>query len=436
MNVEMDPKLCLVLIPTSDEFIQFYEEVIKPTVTELGLSCASADELIGPRPIVESVWEYCEKARVIIAELTGCDPSVFYEAGYSQAFDSRKVIFITQDITEVPFDIGRFHCLVYDPRPRGIKRLKGRLKDSIEAVLAEEPQVPRKRTEEALVLYQTIQALERGEPPPFGADLARLLRMLGQVEGEPRLPLEEIREGLGPVSIIAVKDMPMVYVSGGRFLMGSEKGRRDEKPPHTVYVDSFYIARYPVTNAQYEEFVVATGHRLPSYWKGETYPRGKGHHPVVYISWHDAQAYCEWLSDAMGEEIRLPTEAEWEKAARGTEGWEYPWGNEFDKSRCNARESDIGGTTPVGRYSPLGDSPYGAADMVGNVWEWTSSMHRPYPYEPNDGREDLEAEGNRVLRGGSWLSDQDLARCAVRLGGHPEGMLDLGGFRCAKSAPE
>jgi formylglycine-generating enzyme required for sulfatase activity len=436
MNVEMDPKLCLVLIPTSDESIQLYEDVIKPTITGLGLSCSSADELLGPRPVVESVWEHCEKARVIIAELTGCDPSVFYQAGYSHAFDSRKVIFITQDITQLPFDVGHFQCIVYDPRPRGIKKLKSWLKQSIEAVLAEEPQPPRRETEEALVLYDTIQALERGEPPPFGTDLAGLLKVLAQVEGAPRLPLEEIRTEPGLPSMVTVKDVPMVYVPSGRFLMGSDKGRRDEKPPHTVYVDSFYIARYPVTNAQYEEFVVARGHRLPTYWKEGTYPRGKGHHPVVYVSWHDALAYCEWLSEETGEEMRLPTEAEWEKAARGTEGREYPWGDEFDKSRCNARESDIGGTTPVGRYSPRGDSPYAVADMIGNVWEWTSSLHRPYPYDPTDGREDLEAEGNRVLRGGSWLSDQDLARCAVRLGGHPEGLLDLGGFRCAKSAPE
>jgi formylglycine-generating enzyme required for sulfatase activity len=133
-------------------------------------------------------------------------------------------------------------------------------------------------------------------------------------------------------------------------------------------------------------------------------------------------AYCQWLNETMQNEefrmrnlqIRLPTEAEWEKAARGTGGLEYPWGNQFDKNKCNTSEGGKGDTTPVGLYSTQGDSPYGCADMSGNVWEWTHSLFKPYPYKADDGREDEKASGARVLRGGSFVGSSRFARCAYR----------------------
>ena len=147
-------------------------------------------------------------------------------------------------------------------------------------------------------------------------------------------------------------------------------------------------------------------------------PRGKEIHPVVYVSWHDALKYCQWLTEATGKNITLPSEAEWEKAARGAnDALIFPWGNEFDAKRCNVNESGFGGTTPVGIF-PNGASPYGCLDMAGNVWEWTRSLYDfGYPYLPNDPkREDLRAgdEIRRVVRGGSWFNDQVDARCAVR----------------------
>ena len=138
---------------------------------------------------------------------------------------------------------------------------------------------------------------------------------------------------------------------------------------------------------------------------------------MVNVSWYDAMEYCQWLSEKTGRSYRLPTEAEWERAARGTDGRIYPWGNEFEKNKCNAGESGIADTTPVGKYSPEGDSPYGCADMAGNVWEWTQSQFKPYPYEPTDGRENLEAgeEDLRVLRGGAFVGTRSLIRCTYRL---------------------
>lgn len=234
----------------------------------------------------------------------------------------------------------------------------------------------------------------------------------------------------------------MIYIPAGSFLMGSDESRENERPAHTVYVAAFYIDRYPVTNEEYKRFVDATGYPVPYYevewanleeynWDPETRtpPPGKERHPVVLVRWEDAQAYAAWAGK------RLPTEAEWERAARGTDGRRWPWGNEFVLGRCNTRETGINGTTPVDQYSPLGDSPAGVADMVGNVWEWTSSLFRPYPYDPNDGRESLTAGGWRVLRGGSWLNDLDRARCTARLDGDFLFFSNVG-FRCAISASE
>jgi formylglycine-generating enzyme required for sulfatase activity len=151
-------------------------------------------------------------------------------------------------------------------------------------------------------------------------------------------------------------------------------------------------------------------------------------HPIAYVSWYDAIAYARWLSEQTGQSWRLPTEAEWEKAARGSDGRAYPWGTIFDSTRCNTAESGQGKTTPVGRY-PTGASTYGVLDMAGNVWEWTTSLFKPFPYRVDDGREDAESIENRVVRGGAWNRDARLARSAYR--GHiwPDRVQDNVGFR-------
>ena len=185
------------------------------------------------------------------------------------------------------------------------------------------------------------------------------------------------------------------------------------------------MARYPVTNAQWARFVAATGRQPPKHWPDGQCPAEKATHPVVYVNWHDARAYAEWAR------LQLLSEAQWEKAARGglqipnlksritlvdnpNPKRRFPWGDEFDKNKCTASESSIKGTTPVGKYSPQGDSPYGVADMAGNVWEWTTSLYKEYPYQADDGREDAEVSGRRVLRGGSFLGYEWFARCSCR----------------------
>jgi formylglycine-generating enzyme required for sulfatase activity len=239
----------------------------------------------------------------------------------------------------------------------------------------------------------------------------------------------------------------LILIPAGEFLMGSDPEKdknadEDEQPRHTLYLPGYYLAKTPVTNAQYAAFVKATDRERPKDWEGGILPEGKEDHPVVEVTWHDAVAYCNWLAEVTGKAYRLPSEAEWEKGARGTDGRVYPWGNEWDPKRYNSEEGGPGDTTPVDAY-PEGASPYGLLDMAGNVWEWTRSLWgkewgKPdfkYPYKPDDGRENLEAGSDvmRVLRGGSWFYDQRYARCASRYRSIPGGFGNLVGFRVVVS---
>jgi formylglycine-generating enzyme len=259
--------------------------------------------------------------------------------------------------------------------------------------------------------------------------------------------------------------LDLVKVPAGPFLMGSAASDNgsydDEKPQQTVTLGEYYVGKYEVTVAQFSAFVKATGYKTTAETKGvasvftgstwvETkgadwqHPSGPGSdvsqkasHPVTQVSWNDAVAFSKWASQVTGRTVRLPTEAEWEKAARGTDGRTYPWGNEApDPTRCNFG-TNVGDTTPVGKYSPRGDSPYGAADMCGNVWEWTSSQFKPYPYRADDGREDMASPDSRALHGGSFSYSVWGARSARRTDGYwrfPEDRVSYLGFRVVASS--
>lgn len=205
----------------------------------------------------------------------------------------------------------------------------------------------------------------------------------------------------------------MVLIPAGEFMMGDDNGNEDERPSQRVYVEAFYIDKYPVTNVQYRRFK-----------SSHNYPAGADLHPVVNITWEEAQAYAQWARK------RLPTEEEWEKAARGIDGRQYPWGDKFDRTLCNTEESGIHRTTPVYKY-PNGRSIYDVHDLAGNVLEWTASKYRPYSgnsYETVDFEEDF-----RVLRGGSWLQKGSFdARCARRFYAPASNRSNFIGFRCIK----
>jgi formylglycine-generating enzyme required for sulfatase activity len=207
------------------------------------------------------------------------------------------------------------------------------------------------------------------------------------------------------------------------------------QPRHRVYLPEYWIARTPVTQAQYQTYLAATKVGAPDLWEGGKPLPGLEQHPVVSVSWEDARRYCAWLAETARREVRLPTEAEWEKAARGADGRVYPWGDAWDAARCNTAESAREAMSPVGSY-PQGASPYGVLGLAGNVWEWTSSARAGYPYDPDDGRETVVEgdERRRIVRGGSFLLDRRYARCAVRYGSEPYKRTWVYGFRLAMEA--
>ncbi len=225
-------------------------------------------------------------------------------------------------------------------------------------------------------------------------------------------------------------ELPGGEVPVGRDLVAfGGSAAADEAPPHTLELEAFSLSLTPVTNAQYARFVDETGAAAPGHWEGSAPTPGLVDHPVVFVDWFDAGAFCEWAGG------RLPTEAEWEKAARGADARTYPWGREDDPARAViGREPKRGSTEPVGAH-PRGSTPTGLLDLAGNVWEWVSTLYRSYPYDAGDGREDPGAAGERVLRGGSFQSPSlDYARCAMRSRSQPIRRGPHIGFRVARDA--
>ena len=234
-------------------------------------------------------------------------------------------------------------------------------------------------------------------------------------------------------------EMAFICVPAGEFLMGSDEkndseAEDDELPQHKVYLDEYLIGKYPVTNGQYAAFVNETGQSAPSDWERGAFPKEKEHHPVVRVSWEDAVEFCGWASKTSGKTIRLPSEAEWEKAARGTDERIYPWGNQKPESSLCNFNIEIGDTTAVGRYSQKGDSPYGCADMAGNVWEWVNDWYDAKYYENSPQKNPRGASDgrSRVLRGGSWLYVSRVVRVSNRVRVYPDLKYNGCGFRCVR----
>ncbi len=318
----------------------------------------------------------------------------------------------------------------------------------VESADLEQADVP-DRQKLARVQSHLVHILESGQLPAVervdaGLVLARL--------GDPRSGV-----GLGPDGL---PDVVWCQVPAGAFVMG------EGDKQHEVTLPVYRVAKYPVTCAQFQAFVEAGGYGMAELWPEATQagwwrdgkfkgrfddkPRDRPYdygspfnlpnHPVVGVSWYECLAFCRWLTGAWRESgvidsddvVCLPTEAEWEKAVRGTDGRRYPWGEEPDPDRANYDETGIGATSAVGCF-PGGASPYGCQDMSGNVWEWTSSLYEPYPYNPEDGRENPDSTRGRVLRGGAFFDGADLVRCAARDYGGPALHFGNFGFRVVVS---
>jgi formylglycine-generating enzyme required for sulfatase activity len=242
--------------------------------------------------------------------------------------------------------------------------------------------------------------------------------------------VEEATEAPSPTApaVSAVTDV-MVEIPAGPFVMGQDDGDREDRPAHEVDLPAYDIDKFEVTNANFAAFVEATGYQTDmekvgkKYWR-DSFGDGKENHPVVRVTWNDATAYCEWLKK------RLPTEAEWEKAARGTEALRFPWGNDWDPSKANVKDTGLRSTAVVGSFG-AGASPYGLEDMVGNVWEWTGDWYQAYP--GNTAGDAYYGQRCRVTRGGGWFDGEPQATAFNRNCGVPDVTAndDLG-FRCAR----
>ena len=234
------------------------------------------------------------------------------------------------------------------------------------------------------------------------------------------------RPAARPKGAGAPKDM--ARVPAGEFTMGANDWWPKSQPEHRLWLDSFYIDKYEVTNKRFKAFTDATGRPAPTHWTGGRIPVGKENHPVVYVTWADADAFCKW------EGKRLPTEQEWEKAARGTDGRSFPWGNKFDREKGNTPQYGNEDTMPVGSFES-GKSPYGVYDMAGNAFEWTDSWFKGH--KGNTHPDENYGEKYKVLKGGSWY-DCTYYKCGIsapafnRIFFHPLTKNNNFGFRCAK----
>ena len=250
-----------------------------------------------------------------------------------------------------------------------------------------------------------------------------LLRVI-KPTSEAERPHGTVPEPVRPAVLERVQpfELETVRIPAGKFLMGTleadvyatarehsinNKYIGREIPRHKVFVQEFEIGKYPVTNLEYQAFVQDKGHEPPCHWKGDKYPEELRNHPVVNVSWYDAVDYCTWLGEKTGKPYWLPAEAEWEKAARGTDRREFPWGDEWDANKCNSKEGGPGTTTPVGQYSPHGGNPFPDEDY---------------------------GETYKVLRGGSWDHGQVGARCAYRNWFEPRNRIEDVGFRCVRGS--
>jgi len=315
------------------------------------------------------------------------------------------------------------------------------------------------RFQDALLLELRLtenieEATRYGSTETNRADRARILEQLNSLSmttfGVPFAELPKPVEDYNKFSTDEVElfDFDLVHIEDGCFVMGSLLGvdpdaQLEEHPMHCAYVKQFAISRTTITNAQYVLFVNDSNHPVPSHWTNRRAPPGRRNHPVVNVTLYDAIAYCEWLTHLFKQPFSLPSEAEWEKAARGMHALIYPWGNKWETSRANTVEMGLRDTLPVSELT-VGQSSFGLLHMAGNVFEWTRTIwgldeEKPdyvYPYDENDGREALGTgpEVYRVVRGGAFNTSAKNGRTTARRRYKPDRARTDVGFRIVSHA--
>ena len=325
------------------------------------------------------------------------------------------------------------------------------------APLPPPPAIDRTVTVSDVGLNETGGPEERGD----GAGVMESEEAEKKVEVLPRVKQPEKEETIKPevtradyIKQHSIYAPQLVEIPGGPFYMGSTVAQlkemqelglnRDvaswESPMVTVELSTYLISKYPITNIEYKAFIRDTDYKEPVGWEdGE--PTEANDHPIVRVSWHDAENFCKWLSEKTERRFSLPTEAQWEKASRGSEHRLYPWGEKWNNAVLNSLETGLLKTTPVGFFSPRGDSPYGIADMAGNVWEWcqdTFNEEAYYQFKGDDVKDPviLEGSGYKVMRGGAFNNGKYSARCSIRGRYNPESKGNAIGFRVVMNLDE
>lgn len=328
--------------------------------------------------------------------------------------------------------------------------MKKRSNNMVEEILNTVAENHRNRNRLWLLGAKTLRDFQPSQREEKAVALARekLLRLIDPGAGlKERFEAGEI---LGILGDPRLNEEKMILVMGGKFKRGSNEWD-NAKPVKEIELDDFWIGKYPVTNMEFRGFVEAGGYQDREWWSPESWEwrekekicepkfwhdrRWNGpNFPVVGVSWYEAEAFASWLKANTGINYRLPAEAEWEKAARGTNGLKYPWGDRFQSKFCNSRESGLMRISPVGIF-PTGKSPYGCLDLAGNVWEWCADWYDSgyYKQSPSKNPPGPISGSGRVLRGGCWFFGAEFCAAAYRFYLRPVYRVDNLGFRLARS---
>ncbi len=411
---------CFVIMPFGVAILQdIYREYVKPAVEECGLTCFRGDDIFSVGSIMEDVWESLCCSKIVIGDFTGRNPNVLYEAGITHTL-GKPLICITQEVDDIPFDFRHIRAVVYSASPSGLRQLAQNVKNTIRGLLKDERRsTPRPVPDVSAEVDRIAEILLR--------ERAQTARMYDAIEERHADQIRHFHQVVSELRVEFSEVQPPEFC----FVPGCTLSVDEYDDEHGAVVrgqrarvGSFRITKFPISNALYHQFSKITGHYPPEHWNGPEPSRAIQSHPVVGVSWNDTVAFCAWLSQALRTEVRLPTEEEWLAAAGyGLDGRKFPWGPEWQDDQCNSREFAFGGLTEVTRF-PDGRSPVGCWDMLGNVWEWTSSLYT--------------TEGGvpwRAVRGGANYSELRKAGSLARLVAYPGHFLfvrDLG-FRVVAS---